>query len=161
MATPAVKSCHASVTATLEKLKTTTDATTELDITQSLSISTEPATSGEVKPSWNLFKELESLIHKFNLPDRISKLNRESRTLLGDLKVQVPAYLSSVWTQIKPQDLVVEETKEDDIKAPKVEAAPSGEVAPTIEAASREKTAPAEESSPAPEMTKTNLGSPW
>jgi hypothetical protein len=126
MSTPAVKSIYASVAATLEKLTTTTDAKTEEEITPSASIITEPGTTEDVKPSLNLWKEMENFINKLNLSDSISKFNlRESRALFGDHKFQVPSYLSSVWAHMKPHDKV-EEANEEEIKAPVVEAAPTG-----------------------------------
>ncbi|KAL3822602.1 hypothetical protein ACHAXA_006387 [Cyclostephanos tholiformis] len=149
------QSLHASIAATPEKLTTQTDAKTEEEITPAASIITEPGTSKEVKPSWNLWKQIENLIHKFKLSDRISKFSHpESCSLFADVKLQVPSYLSSVCIHMKPEDKIVE-ANEEEVKAPSIKSGPTVEVAPTKEEA------PMEEASPAPEITNTDLRSPW
>ena len=143
-----------SILATFEMLTTDTNAEPGEEITQSMSIQTEPPTSiknepptttEEKKPS-NVWTQIQNFIRNIKLPDSISKFKLpECSTLFEDLKVQVPSILSSVCSPMETKEKA-EEAKEEGSKEVIKEAPPTVEAAPSLEAA------PTEE--PAPEISK-------
>lgn len=137
MSTQTAQSNRASVTSTQEKLTTDVDTKAMEEITPIMSITTEHGTPNEEQfSSWNLWKQVENLIHKVKLPESIGKFK----------------FLSSVCSQMEPKDKLgkaKEEENKEDIKE-----------APTVEEA-----APMEEAAPAPGISKIDSGSghtvPW
>ncbi len=126
-----------------EMLTTDTNAEPGEEVTQSMSINTEPPTTTEEKTPANLWTQIQNFIRNFKLPESISKFKLPERsTLFEDLKMQVPSILFSVCGPMEPKEKA-EEAKEggsnEVIKEvwlpPAVEAAPTLEASPTEERA--------------------------